>query len=93
MQFPHKLFSAFITIILGRVYERVPKEIMWWNLGKKEAFNRYVNLITDINDGVVTHMRTMAYLTEAFPVTVRLHQRSTLNRYLFALVTKNLLVI
>ena len=54
----------------------------------------YIDMIRDMYEGVVTAIKSPARETNEFPITVGLHQGSTLSSYLFALVmdklTKNI---
>ena len=59
---------------------------MWWSLDKHKVPSKYVTLIKDIYKNVVTSVRTNDSNTDYFPIKIRLHQRSTLSPYLFALV-------
>ena len=47
-------------------------------------------MIRDIYEGVMTIIRSSAGEINEFPITVRLHQGSTLSPYLFALVMDEL---
>ena len=46
----------------------------------------YIEIIKDMNKGDVTSVRTTCGETGKFPVTIGLHQGSTLSPYLFALI-------
>ena len=59
---------------------------MWWALDKHKVPTKYVTLIKDMYDKVVTSVRTTDGDTNVFPINIELHQRSTLSPYLFALV-------
>ena len=43
-----------IFINLEKVYDRVPREILWWILEKKEVTKRYIELIKDMYDKIIT---------------------------------------
>jgi hypothetical protein len=66
---------------------------MWWALEKHEVPTKYVTLIRDIYDRVVTSVRKGDSETDTFPVTIELHQGSASSPYMFSLVmdevTKN----
>lgn len=68
----------------------MPRDIIWWVLKKKEVTKSYIDVIRDMYEGVVITIRSPAGEASKFPITVGLHQRSTLNLYLFALVMDEL---
>ena len=51
---------------------------------------KYIKLIKDMYDIVVTSARTSGGTTNEFPITIGLHQGSLLSPYLFALVMDEL---
>ena len=57
-----------------------------WALDKHKVPTKYVGLIKDMYNNVVTSVRTSDGDTDDFPIRIRLHQRSALSPYLFALV-------
>ena len=59
---------------------------MWWALDKHKVLSKYVTLIKDMYNNVVTSVRTNDGNTNYFPIKIRLHQGSALSLYLFALV-------
>jgi hypothetical protein len=59
---------------------------MWWELEKHKVPTKYITLIRDMYDGVVISIRAGDSETNTFPITIGLHQRSTLSRYMFSLV-------
>ena len=73
-----------VFIFLEKVYDRVPREVMWWILEK------YIKLIKDIYDRAITSVRTSGGIISTFPITIGLHKGSTLCPYLFALVMDEL---
>jgi hypothetical protein len=59
---------------------------MWWALQKYKVSTKYITLIKDMYDNVVTSVLTSDGDTNDFPINIGLHQGSTLSSYLFALV-------
>ena len=51
---------------------------------------RYIKVIKDMYDGVVTSVKTAGGYTAEFPIQISLHQGSTLSPYLFTIVTDEL---
>ena len=43
-----------VFIDLEKAYDRGPREVMWWVLEKKWVHLKYIKLIKDMYDGVVT---------------------------------------
>ena len=79
-----------IFIDLEKTYDRVPREVLWWVLEKRGVHVRYINVIKDMYDGVVTSVRTTGgYMTE-FPIRIGLHQGSALSCYLFTIMMDEL---
>jgi hypothetical protein len=75
-----------IFISLENAYDKVPKNIMWWVLQKHKVSSKYITLIKNIYDNVVTSIRTSDGDTNDFPINITLHQGSALSPYVFALV-------
>jgi hypothetical protein len=75
-----------IFIDLEKAYDNVPKNVMWWALQKHKVSSKYITLIKDIYDNVVTSVRTSDRDTNDFPIDIGLHQGSALSPYLFLLV-------
>jgi hypothetical protein len=78
------LHMAFID--LEKAYDKIPKNLMWWALDKHKVPTKYVTLIKDMYDKVLTSVRTTDVDTNVFPINIGLHQGSTLIPYIFALV-------
>ena len=57
-----------------------------WALDKHKVPTKYVGLIKDMYNNVVTRVRTSDGDTDDFPIRIGLHQGSALSPYLFALV-------
>ncbi|GMP39842.1 hypothetical protein CsSME_00010528 [Camellia sinensis var. sinensis] len=73
-----------------KTYDRVPRDIIWWVLEKEGVTKRYINVIRDMYEGVVTTIRSSTREMSEFSNSTRLHQGSTLSPYLFALVIHEL---
>jgi hypothetical protein len=75
-----------VFIDLEKAYAKVPRNVIWWVLKKHKVSTKYITLIKDIYDNVVTSVRTSDGDTNDFLINIELHQGSTLSPYLFALV-------
>ena len=75
------LHTVFID--LEKAYDKVPRDVLWWALKKKTVPLKYVSIIRDMYEGVVTNVRTCGGLTDEFPITIGVHQGSTLSHFLF----------
>jgi hypothetical protein len=75
-----------VFIDLKKTYDKIPRNLMWWALDKHKVLTKYVTLIKDMYDKVVTSVRTTDGDTDVFPINIGLHQGLTLSPYLFALV-------
>ena len=79
-----------VFIDLEKAYERVPRDILCRILEKKGVRVACIQAIKDMYNGARTAVRTHEGQTESFPITVGLHQGSSLSPYLFALVMDEL---
>jgi hypothetical protein len=75
-----------VFIDLEKAYDKIPRNLMWRALDKHKVPTKYVTLIKDMYDKVVTSVRTTDGDTNIFPINIGLHQGSALSPYLFALV-------
>jgi hypothetical protein len=75
-----------VFIDLEKAYDKIPRNVMWWALEKHKVPTKYITLIKDMYDNVVTSVRTNDGDTDDFPIKIGLHQGSALSPYLFTLV-------
>ncbi|KAK1648584.1 hypothetical protein QYE76_066389 [Lolium multiflorum] len=75
-----------VLIDLEKAYDKIPRHVMWWALEKHKVLAKYITLIKDMYDNVVTSVRTRDGDTDDFPIKIGLHQGSALSPYLFDLV-------
>ena len=68
-----------VFIDLEKAYDRIPRNVMWWALDKHKIPTKYVGLIKDMYNNVVTRVRTIDGETDDFPIRIGLHQGSALN--------------
>jgi hypothetical protein len=73
-----------IFIDLEKAYDKIPRNIMWWALDKHKVLIKYVGLVKDIYNNVVTSARTSNEDTDDFTIRIGLYQGLTLNPYLFS---------
>ena len=75
-----------VFIDLEKAYDKIPRNVMWWALDRHKVPTKYVALIKDMYNNVMTRVRTSDGDTDDFPIKIGLHQRSALSPYLFALM-------
>jgi hypothetical protein len=75
-----------IFIDLKKANDKMPKNAMWWALKKHKVSSKYITLIKDMHDNIVTSVQTSDGDTNDFPINIELHQGLALSPYLFALV-------
>jgi hypothetical protein len=64
----------------------VSRNIIWWILQKHKISTKYIILIKDMYDNIVTSIRTSDGDTNNFLINIGLHQGLALSPYLFVLV-------
>jgi hypothetical protein len=75
-----------VFIDLEKAYDKVPKNVMWWALQKHKVSTKYMTLIKDMYNNVVTSVWISDRDTNEFPINIGPHYGSALSPYLFALV-------
>jgi hypothetical protein len=63
-----ELYMIFID--LEKTYDKVPTNVMWWALQKHKVSSKYIILIKDMYDNVVTSVRTSDGDTHDFPINI-----------------------
>ena len=56
-----------VFIDLEKVYDKISRNVMWWPLDKHKVPTKYVGLIKDMYNNVVTSVRTYDGDTDDFP--------------------------
>lgn len=73
----NRTYLHLIFIDLKKTYDRVPEEMLWKILAKGARI-AYIRAIIDMCEVVSTSVRTQSGETDNFPITIGLHQGSTL---------------
>ncbi|KAK3519546.1 hypothetical protein QTP86_009603, partial [Hemibagrus guttatus] len=86
------LTSLFNRVLknLEKVYDRVPREELWYCMRKSGVAEKYVRVVQDMYERSRTVVRCAVGQTEEFKVEVGLHQGSALSPFLFAIVMDQL---
>ena len=75
-----------VFIDLEKAYDKMLRSVMCWALDKHKVPTKYVWLIKNMYNNVMTSVRTSDGDTDDFPIRIGLHQWSALSPYLSALV-------
>ena len=75
-----------VFIDLEKTYDKILRNVMCWSLDKHKVPSKYVTLIKDMYNNIVTSVRTNNGSTDYILIKIGLHQGSALSPYLFALV-------
>jgi hypothetical protein len=75
-----------VCIDLEKAYDKVTRNIMWWALQKHKVSIKYITLIKDMYNNIVTSIRTSDEDINDFLINIELHQGSALSPYLCSLV-------
>nr|CDJ90887.1 RNA-directed DNA polymerase (reverse transcriptase) domain containing protein [Haemonchus contortus] len=76
-------YLAFLD--LEKAFDRLPREVLWSALRKRNVPEHLISLVKDMYDGSTTTIRTAHGQTGAIDVTVGVHQGSALSPFLFLL--------
>ncbi|KAK3511538.1 hypothetical protein QTP70_009333 [Hemibagrus guttatus] len=79
-----------VFVDLEKVYDRVPREELWYCMRKSGVAEKYVRVVQDMYERSRTVVRCAVGQTEEFKVEVGLHQGSALSPFLFAIVMDKL---
>ncbi|KAK3523471.1 hypothetical protein QTP86_033592 [Hemibagrus guttatus] len=79
-----------VFVDLEKVYDRVPREELWYCMRKSGVAEKYVRVVQDMYERSRTVVRCAVGQTEEFKVEVGLHQGSALSPFLFAMVMDQL---
>ena len=71
---------------LEKVYDKVPREEVWYCMRKSGLAEKSVRIVPDMYDDSITAVRCAVGVTEGFDVKVGLHQGSALSPCLFAMM-------
>jgi hypothetical protein len=62
-----------VFIDLEKTYDKMTKNIMWWPLQKHKVSIKYITIIKDMYDNVVTSVQTSDRGTNDFSINIELH--------------------
>jgi hypothetical protein len=68
-----------IFIDLENAYDKVSRNVMWWALQKHKVSTKYITLIKNMYDNVVTSIQKSDGDTNDIPINIGLHQRLALS--------------
>jgi Reverse transcriptase (RNA-dependent DNA polymerase) len=66
----HKKDLHMIFIDLEKTYDKVPRNIMWWALERKQVPTKYVTLIKDMYTNVVTCVKACDSESDVFSIKI-----------------------
>ncbi|KAK3514046.1 hypothetical protein QTP70_002507 [Hemibagrus guttatus] len=79
-----------VFVDLEKVYDRVPREELWYCMRKSGVAEKYDRVVQDMYERSRTVVSCVVGQTEEFKVEVGLHQGSALSPFLFAIVMDQL---
>ena len=62
-----------VFIDLEKAYDKIPRNVMWWSLDKHKVPSKYVTLIKDMYNNIVTSVRINDGNIDYFPIKIGLH--------------------
>ena len=75
-----------VFVDLEKVFDRVPREVIWWSLRRKGVLLREIKAIMEMYTNIETSVKVEYTRSESFDVIVGVHQGSILSPLLFVLV-------
>ena len=69
-----------------KAYDRVARQEVWRCIREKGVSENYVRIVQDMYEEARTRVKSSVVLTDKIPVSVGLHQGSSLSPYLFAMI-------
>uniref|UniRef100_A0A3B4DPZ4 ribonuclease H n=1 Tax=Pygocentrus nattereri TaxID=42514 RepID=A0A3B4DPZ4_PYGNA len=79
-----------VFVDLEKVYDRVPREELWYCMRKSGVAEKYVRMVQDMYEDSETVVRCAVGVTNGIKVKVGLHQGSALSPFLIAMVMERL---
>ena len=67
-----------VFIDLEKDYDRVPRQEVWRCIREKGVHRKYVRIVQDMYEGARSRVKSSVGLTDKIPVSVGLHQESSL---------------
>jgi hypothetical protein len=64
---------SMVFIDLEKAYNTIPQNFLWWVLDKHKVLAKYITLIKDIHDNIVTSVQTSDGDTDDFSIKIGLH--------------------
>ena len=55
-----------VFIDLEKGYERIPRDLLWWILKKKNVSTNYIDVIKDMHDNIATNVRIIRSVLVSF---------------------------
>jgi len=75
-----------VFVDLEKVYDTVPRDLIWYCLRKKGVPEHYVRIIRDMYKNCTTSVTTSEGATEEIDIKVGLHQGTVLSPFLFIVI-------
>ena len=79
-----------VFVDLEKAFDKVPREELWYCMRKLQVAEKYVKVVQDMYENIVTTVRCVVGMTEGFKVKVGLHQGLVLSPFLFVMVMDRL---